>query len=334
MVCLPKTVFEFAGRLTRWWPWFPDATVAQVKPPPSEVAERLDELAELAEACRSAFLKVSTQSHWRPAGGSAAEQYQNNITDPAVSDHIRAGYDLVSEVVVTYLEVAAGHFGGLAALFRRREVMFAPLPLVRSIIEHAAHTIWVLGDGKGAANDAVARAYLEEFVSWEFAKEAAGRMGSKTSTDYKDAVKRWKTIRDRAIAAFPGTTPTDLGKRTLGGQSLPGPEEAVRQMFVFINREAGGTVDDRQARGIYSFLCSGTHPSTYQAQQLRVPVDHGDHAGSILQMDVEFLEKVLALAVVAFYNALGYTMAFLGADNAPHDVLTEKVVDVLPTVMK
>lgn len=328
-------MFLFVGRLIHWWPWLPDATVAQVKPSSSsEVTERLDELAGLAEACRSAFLEVATQSHWRPASGSAAEHYQNNITDPAVSDHVRAGCDLVSEVVVTYLEIASHHFDGLAALLRGHAVMFSPLPLVRSIIEHAAHTIWVIGDGKGAGNDAVTRAYLEEFASWQFAKEAAGRMGPKTSPDYVNTEERWKTIRDRAIAAFPGTTPADLGNSTLAGQRLPKPEEAVRQMFDLIYREAGGTLDDRQARGIYSFLCSGTHPSTYQAQQLRVPVDHGDHAGTTMQMDVKSLEKTIAVAVVAFYNALGYTMSFLGADNAPHDVLTEKIADVLPNVMK
>lgn len=321
----------------QWWSWFRTLTVARVKPSlSSDVVERLNELAELAEGCRSAFLEMSAQSHWRPAGGSQAERWQNDITDPAVSDQVRAGYDLVSEVVGTYLEIAANHLGGIAALLRGREVMFAPLPLVRSIIEHAAHTVWVLGDGRGAANDMLARAYLEEFASWEFAKQAAGRMGSKTSPDYEHAERRWKTIRDRAIAAFPGTTPTDLGgpARTLSGQTLPGPEEAVQQLFDLIYREAGGTVDARQAQGMYAFLCSGTHPSTYQAQQLRVPVDHGDHAGTILQMDVESLEKMLALAVVAFYSALGYTMGFLDADNAPHEALTGKIEDVLPNVLK
>jgi len=98
-------------------------------------------LADLANVCREAFHGVAAESHWRPAAGSSAAVAQAALAgkDPAKnSDGIFAGSDLVSEVVVTYLVVAAGHLGGLAALYRNGEAMFPPLPLVRSIIEYCS----------------------------------------------------------------------------------------------------------------------------------------------------------------------------------------------------
>lgn len=308
-----------------------------MQPPlPDDVAERLDALAGLADACRAAYREMSAQTHWRPAPGSPAAHVQRGIIDPADnSDGILSGYDLVSEVVATYLEIAAGQFGGLAALLRGGEAMFAPLPVIRTIIEHAAHTVWVLGgDPTEDPNNMLARAYLEEFASCEAAKLAAELLGSESSAHHKE---RWKTIRDRAIAAFPDATRADLDKqggRTLSGQKLPGPVGAVEQMFDLIYRKAGGTVTSDQAAGIYAYFCVGTHPSMSRARQLRVPVDHGDHAGTVLMMDVETLERILAVAVVAFYSALGYTLSFLGADEAPYAALGDTIADVLPAVFE
>lgn len=201
---------------------------------------RTAELAELADAGRTAFLALA-KSAWQPAEDSAAASAKIALTakDPATSSvGILPGFDLVSEVVVTYLEVAANHLGGLAALYRSGEVMFSPLPLVRSILEYSAHAMWVVGDGSGLAEDMLARAYLEEFVSSEFAKMAAGRMGSKEDDSHQNAQKRWKAIRERAMAAFPGTTPKDLGERTIAGQTLLSPEGAVSWMFDLLHSNA------------------------------------------------------------------------------------------------
>ena len=307
-----------------------------MQPPLSDdVAERLDELAELLDACGGAFFEMSAQTHWRPAPGSPAARVQRGITDPADnSDDILSGYDLVSEVVATYLEIAAGHFRGLGALLRGREAVFAPLPLIRSIIEHAAHTIWVLGDPADTANNMLARAYLEEFASCEYAKLAAERMGLESSADH---AQRWKTVRARAMAAFPDATRADLcedGGRTLAGQKLPGPDAVVQQMFDYIHRTAGGTATSRQAAGVYAYFCGGTHPATSRARQLRVPVDHGDHAGTAFAMDIESLERMLAIAVFAFYNALGYTMSFLGGDETPKEGLADRIDEVLPSLFR
>lgn len=303
----------------------------------NSVQGRLIELAHVAESCRITFLDISRDSHWRPARGSIAAVVQAVLKqhDPALSTaDLSAGFDLVSEVVVTYLEVAAGHFGGLAALYRNGEAMFPPAPVVRSIMELCAHSMWVLGDRSGTPADMLARAYLEEFASCEFAKMATGWMHSKDDQTYKRALLRWATVRNRAIAAFPGTTRRDLSEerpgRTIAGQVLLGPKGSVTWMFDFVHKAAGGTVDEDQARGVYAFLSSGTHPSLYPARQLRVAVDHGDHYGTVLSMPVAHLERILATAVLVFYNALSYVLDFYGLDRAVHDALTATIDEFLP----
>nr|WP_143545563.1 hypothetical protein [Rhodococcus sp. 15-1154-1] len=299
-------------------------------------ANRLEDLAQLAEACRETFLAVAADSHWAPAPRSAASQAKRlaSSQDPASTSvgHM-AGFDLVSEVLVTYLEVAAGHLAGLAALYRGGEVMFPPLPLARSIIENCAAVMWVIGT-TSPSEKILARAYLVEFASCEFAKIAAGRMGSEDDDAYKDTKQRWTLTRARAIAAFPGTSKQDLSDekpgRTLAGEVLPGLEASVAQMFKLVHEQAQGSVSKRQALGIYSFLCAGTHPSLYQARQMRIAVDHGDHHGTDLKIEISHVENIARTAILAFYNALSYTISFYGFSREPHDKLTDGIELVFP----
>lgn len=299
-------------------------------------ANRLEELAQLAEACRETFLSVAADSHWQPAPRSAASQAKRLASshDPASTSvgHM-AGFDLVSEVIVTYLEVAAGHLAGLAALYRGGDVMFSTLPLARSTIENCAAVMWVIGT-TSPSEKILARAYLADIASCEFAKIAAERMGSQDDDAYKDAKQRWTMTRARAIAAFPGTTKQDLSDekpgRTLAGEVLPGLEASVAQMFKLVHEQAQGTVSERQALGIYSFLSAGTHPSLYQARQMRIAVNHGDHHGTNLKIEIEDVEKIARTAIFAFYNALSYAIDFYGLSRLPHDKLTDTIELVFP----
>lgn len=293
-----------------------------------QVRHRLNELAELAAACRDAFLGTAEKSHWHPAERSVAAKLAVDLEriDPA-------GFTLISEVVVTYLEIAAGHLGGLAALYRSGEAMFPPLPLARSVLELTAHVMWVIGKPPVEAEEILARAYLEEFTSRETAKQAAGRMDLKTSESHQRAKREWTEFRERILAVFQETDMNELGGspvgRTIGGQVFPRPEDCVEAMFDMLHAAVGG-INQRQASGVYGFLCAGTHPSLFQARAMRRYVDHGDHAGTILRVDVGHLERLLALTVAAYYNALSYTLDFYGLDRGAHDALTRKIDEVLP----
>jgi hypothetical protein len=195
---------------------------------------------------------------------------------------------LVSEVVVTYLEIAANHLGGLAVLYRHGEAMFPPLPIARSILELAAHVRWVLGDPSGIADDILARAYLEELNSRETAKQAAGRMHSKDSAAHRRARQEWAEFRDRVIAVFPDTSKADLGGspmgRTIAGQMFPGPEAPVADLFELLHRRAGGQLD--RAPGLRDIWVSVrrdtslavSSPTVTCARRSRWPRRYGSHS--------------------------------------------------------
>ncbi|TGD84677.1 hypothetical protein BayCH28_25135 [Mycolicibacterium sp. CH28] len=305
--------------------------------PNSGAAARLNELADVAEQCRISFFATADESHWQPRVGSPAARAKTILSqrDPATSSAgMLAGFDLISEVIVTYLEIAAAHLGGLAALYRAQELIFPPLPVARSVVEHSSRVLWVLGDSPIRYTDILARAYLETFASAEATKAAASRLGSKQDENYVAAKWRWEEVRRRAIAAFPGATAEDLndGKpgRTLGGQVFLGPEAGVEWMYALLARSAGSSLSAGQARGVYGLLSSGTHPSLDLARQFRVPVKRGHYVEFNLRVDSAHLQRLLTAAVATYYNALSYVISFYGADHSPHDQLTATIERALP----
>jgi len=300
--------------------------------------QRLQNLAEVFAACRTALTDTVELSHWRPADGSAAKQHAAALPhpDPAVADPVGVtGFLLVSEAVSTFLLVAAGHLGALAALHACREVHFSPGVLVRAVLENCAHAMWVLGRPGEGPEDLLARAYLEEYLSAEEAKKNAGRMGDKTAEAYQDAAAAYKRLRIEIQARFPGVTPADLAgpPRRLAGQELPGPEGGVKWMYELLSAAAGSSMNERTAMGVYGYLSNITHPTLYPVRQMRdwiVAPGHEGHATSEVSVDVDFLVRQGTVAVLAFYNALSYVTSYFGWQTGPHDALTAAIDRTLP----
>ncbi|MDC5696293.1 hypothetical protein OO014_03420 [Intrasporangium calvum] len=300
--------------------------------------ERHQELATLMWMGRDTFLSSSTTFHWKPAPGSQAALDQAVLEkfDPnEFMDGIWAGFHLVSEVVATYLSIGGGHLAAMAVLFETGEVHFAPKPLARSTIENCARAMWVLGKPSDAAEQRLARAYLEELLSSEIAKRTAGHLGEKTDPVHQDAQKRWKEVRRRMIAAYPGADATSISKGELGDQVRPGVEDGVTWFYALLRDHAGGNLSDDQASGMYDFLSSGTHPTLYQARQMRHwDEDHGDHVSSLFVVDTEFLERLCTAAVVAYFQVLAATFSYFGADPTPVEKFADAIERVLPGVLK
>ncbi|MCX2934924.1 hypothetical protein ORI20_32180 [Mycobacterium sp. CVI_P3] len=192
----------------------------------------------------------------------------------------------------------------------------------------------MLGEPSGNPHGMLARAYLEELYSRETAKQAAGRMHSKDSEVHRRARQEWTQFRDHVIAVFPETSRPDLGGNstswTIGDQVFLGREAKVSDLFELLHRGAGSSLTARQGLGIYGFLSGGTHPSLYQARQLRSNVDNDGNIGTFLKADVAHLERLLVVPVLAYYNALSYVIDFYGLDRAAHDELTTAIDQVLP----
>ena len=144
---------------------------------------RLEELAELYLACRAAFRDLTEETQSRPYPNSyAARDVQSLVArDPPIAE---TSEQLITWLVQLYLYAASEHLGGLGALYGRHEVLIAPLVLARSVLEHSAHSIWIIGNANDDPQDRLARAFLEELLGAQQAKVQGGRLLTKTSEEY------------------------------------------------------------------------------------------------------------------------------------------------------
>lgn len=297
---------------------------------------RLVELAELCHLCRVAFHMTADRFHWRPAVGSAAGVLSAALPSPdplLAVPREETGHRLVAGVVQTYLLTAAGHLGGLSALYMTSEVLFTPGMVVRGIIECSARAMWVLGDGDDRPEDLLVRGYLEELLSAEEAKKAAGRLGGKSTDLYKGLDKAFKDLKTEIFARFPGTTVDELGRWVLGGQTLAKPGEVVTWMYGLLEKHAGSMVTSKMSEGIYDYLSNVTHPTLYPTRDLRewVPSsDHPEELVAILHVETDFVERQTVAAVLAYYNALSFVTTFYGWSTDIHDQLTDAIDRLLP----
>jgi hypothetical protein len=300
---------------------------------------RLAELADLCHTCRAAFLATADRFYWRPAPGSEAEVLAATLPSPdplLLEPRAETGHRLVAGVVQTYLLTAAGHLGGLSGLYRTTEVLFTPGMVVRGVIECSARVMWVLGDGNDGPEDLLVRAYLEELLSADEAKKASGRLGGKTTDQYKAREKTYKDLKAEIVGRFPGTTLDDLGRWTLGGQTLLKPGTAVTWMYGMLENHGGSVISSKMAEGIYDYLSNVTHPTLYPTRDLRDWVPSPDHPGeivAILSVEPDFIERQTSAAVLAYYNALSFVTSFFGWSSDIHDQLTEAIDRVLPMAL-
>src|SRR4051812_9762470 len=97
-----------------------------------EIAAVLDE----ALVCRDELSKATV-----PGVGSAAEHDLANLT----AELTRAVNRQIA-LVDLWMVVSTDQVHGLAVLIREGTTVFSLFPLIRSILEHSAAVIWVLGD--------------------------------------------------------------------------------------------------------------------------------------------------------------------------------------------
>ncbi|TCC19417.1 hypothetical protein [Kribbella speibonae] len=301
---------------------------------------RLLELAALCHACRTGFQLTANRFHWSPVAGSAADDVAAALPSPdplLQAPRVETGHRLVTGVLQTYLLTASGLLGNLSGLYLTGEVLFAPGMIVRGVIECSARVMWVLGGGDDEPEEILVRAYLEELLSAEQAKMAAGRLGGKSTDQYKARNQAYKDLKAEIIGRFPGTTSADLGAPlTLCGHHLAAPGEAVSWMYEMLEKHAGSAVTSKMSEGIYDFLSNLTHPTLYPTRDLwdwGSSPEHPDEQVAVLRTEIDFIERQATAAVTAYYNALSYVTSFFGWSMEIHDQLTDAIDQLLPNAL-
>jgi hypothetical protein len=285
------------------------------------------------------LFETAGRFHWMPQRDSLAEHVAETLPspDPLLSiARQETGHRLITGAVQTYMQTAAGHLGALGVLYETGEVFSAPGTIVRGALESVARVFWILGGQQDEPEQRLARAYLEEFLSAEEAQMVAARMGGNESETLVARAGIRIALRSEILDRFPGASKTDLAKeggRTLAGERLISPSAGVTSMFELFERQAGSTITKRTALGMYDFLSNATHPTLYPSRQRRMWVEHPSHPGehiALERVEVGFLKRQAAVAVVAYYNALSYVTSYFGWSRGVYDTLTARIDTVLP----
>lgn len=309
----------------------------------SDGTARLLVLAELLAACRQSFFQTASTYHWTPRTGSAADLVATVLPSPdPLLKAVRpeTGHRLITMGVQTHLQTAAGLIGALGALYETGEVFAAPGTVVRGVLESVARVFWILGDGTDHPEQLLARTYLEEFLSAEGAKKAAARMGGRESQQYINRARMWLELRAEILHRFPGATKVDLAEedgRELAGEHLVSPSGGVASMFKLLERQAGSAITEKMALGMYDFLSNSTHPTLYSSRQRRLWVEHPNHPGehvALEKVDLGFVRKQAAVAVVTYYSTLKDVTSFFGWPTDICDTLTATIDEALPGTLQ
>lgn len=302
---------------------------------PSTYSDRLEELAQTLSASRDAFHETANSFHWEPVARSGAADAAVSLPspDPAIEKPTgETGHRLISEAIQIFLFNSAAHMGSWAALLRSAEVIATPPLLLRAVIENCAHAVWVAGDDPDEApEDRLARAYLEELKSAEEAKMNAGRLRGKSDPTHIRTAAAYKKVKADIAARFPASTPEELSKWRLHGQTLPSLGDAVEWMYE-LTRSFGGTIDATVASGMYGLLSNLTHPTLYTVREMRVWTKDevtGHHVANV-QVTIESVEKDVRAALAAFYNALNYVTAYYGWPETALKTLADKIATAIP----
>ncbi len=227
-----------------------------------------------------------------------------------------------------YLYAAGELVGALAALYAYNEVLFAPNVLARSAVEHCAHIFWVYGKPGDSAESRVARVFLEELASAEYAKMNAGRLFGKGSEEHKRRAEVFMTLKADAAGCFPAPVADKDGHPLLRGQQLPNPEVVFVQMHEFLNPGQSEPV----SKGVYGLLSNYRHPTAYPTRELFSIVEEGDQKTARKRDDAEYHDRLIQTVVVPFYSALAYVMSYHGCSGERLTGFADEIERAFPAV--
>ena len=293
---------------------------------------RFAELAELFIECRDVYRDYATLTNWRPVDRSAAAADAAMVRQ-LTTDHSASAFarEAITKVLHWYLYSVSEQFNGLAALYDDPSAtLVAPRILARSIVEHCAHVWWVLGRSGDQADERLARALLEEFLSQEEAKRNIGRLVDRDSDDYRREVAFYDTIKDVARTLF-AEAPYRDGDRllTLHGQKMPRPEACAVAMLTAMTRD----LTERSARGLYGLLSNSAHPTLHTVNRI-FSIERSDDGNLVtVQLDSEERDRHAAIVVGAYYNVISHVIQYHGWPGERHAQFNRTIDRLLPTLL-
>lgn len=217
---------------------------------------------------------------------------------------------------VLFTAVAGQHLEGISALLRAREIIFAPSPLARAILEIAGHVFWLLDPGVHHVRDRAARVWLAQIQDTTRRKTAAVAVSHPGASRVGAAVRelRTKTVPSLFYPSEVGKGPR--GTITLRGQAYPGFDEILG----YISRASSVPWN---TSGMYAYLSNASHPTLHIITD-SLHVEGNEITGFGLR-DVTLPYRIVRMALACVIRCWRLTAAYHGLDQEEAGGLEEEI---------
>ncbi len=230
-------------------------------------------------------------------------------------------FDWAHAAAVLHTSMASQLLSGLQTLVADREVMFAPAPIVRSLLENCGFVCWLIYPGEPYTGRRVkaeggrllegwgprrrgARAYLTRVEDLTHRKAVAKALNH---PNLPQLGRQLRTIRREWLHELfydSEIDKTDGGQIVLRGETYP----ALRELASWVERLEGANWN---SSAVYAILSRGTHPSFTHLSEFVTRTADGEPGRWQLD-DAKYIYRLIRAAILTFTSAWRLVAAYLG----------------------
>jgi hypothetical protein len=188
-------------------------------------------------------------------------------------------------------------------------VLIGMSPLLRSVVEHSAATVWVL-DNRESAETRAARAALYYLRGLEDSTRAASHLGGRGNPSHLEARAQLRELRKTLATEFPDGTNLTSSPPVIAGERSPSPTDPVLHYG-----ERWGTKE--QWEGVYDYLCAAAnHPNML--------------AFELLEGTDDLIDRFCQTMISPYVKALQHYSDYCGFPRSDLDQFVEMVQKTWP----
>ncbi|MGB3764522.1 MAG: hypothetical protein WA966_15010 [Ornithinimicrobium sp.] len=255
---------------------------------------------------------VKTSTYWTGTAKAKRTVKTTRYWDSSAAGRAAESCLLMTSQSAQYLEA-------LRVLLRDRQVIFAPVPLTRSIFEIAGYVAWLLDPNINSVRDRAARTTLAQISDATRAKAAATQLGHPNASKLGGAVHKLRQVEVPALfypseiqAEHQGPACPTCGARRktqfrLRDQHQPGLEESLTYITT-------ATRSSWNTGGMYAYLSNASHPTPHVVYESL----HRDSNGLVTGFahdDVTLPYRVTRMAILSFLVCWRMCAGYRGLDQ-------------------
>lgn len=215
---------------------------------------------------------------------------------------------------VALLAASAAHISGLQCLVASENVVLAPWPLVRAVVEHVSVAGWLL-DPAADADQRVARRWMNRLAGAYRGRWLAAARGL-SRPQIRNAKRAREEVRAELIRRFPdANTDWSVDEHpisppwTVAGQTYPGLSRAAKRFAEYAGLPG--------APGLYDLLSLFAHPNFITLGGMARTVPRDGWTEYRYEVDPEEVALLLRVASGFLYRGGMVVCSYFGLDATP-----------------